>query len=79
MTGVPVRFTFTVSTELNYAMIGRRNETGGLGYSWFSQAIAWSGHAARLLPTHPFTRSPLPKRTPAVGVGLLVAYSWSLQ
>eukprot|EP00978_Attheya_sp_CCMP212_P032472 scaffold127085_cov76-Attheya_sp.AAC.2 len=30
MTRVPVRFTFTVSTELNCAMSRRRNATGGL-------------------------------------------------
>eukprot|EP00978_Attheya_sp_CCMP212_P017051 scaffold45282_cov66-Attheya_sp.AAC.1 len=47
MTRVPVRFTFTVSTELNYAMNRRRNGTivvyswsslpgrgSSLGYSW---------------------------------------------
>eukprot|EP00978_Attheya_sp_CCMP212_P017232 scaffold45767_cov32-Attheya_sp.AAC.3 len=51
MTRVPVRFTYTVSTELkNYAMIERRNVHVALVvYSWFSLLVIYSLEWSSLL------------------------------
>eukprot|EP00978_Attheya_sp_CCMP212_P038445 scaffold190670_cov49-Attheya_sp.AAC.2 len=61
MTRVPVRFTCTVSTELNYAMIGRRNATGRLllvyllviCYYWSSLLVVYSWSTRGLYRRYP--------------------------